>query len=66
VNGETGLLVPPRDAAALADAMERLAIDESLRDDFARAGRHRIEKEFTIEKTIEPLLQRFNAISASP
>jgi len=66
VNGETGLLVPPSDAAALADAMERLATDESLRDDFARAGRRRIEKEFTIEKTIEPLLQRFNAISASP
>jgi len=58
-NGKTGVLVPPRDASALADAMERLARDENLRNDFGRAGRFRIEQEFTIEKTIEPLLERF-------
>jgi glycosyltransferase involved in cell wall biosynthesis len=61
-NGKTGLLVPPRDAPALADAMEQLARDESLRDDFGRAGRLRIEQEFTIEKTIEPLLERFASL----
>ena len=58
-NGKTGVLVPPRDASALANAMERLACDENLRNDFGRAGRFRIEQEFTIEKTIEPLLERF-------
>jgi len=58
-NGKTGVLVPPRDASALADAMERLARDENLRNDFGRAGRFRIEQEFNIEKTIEPLLERF-------
>ena len=58
-NGKTGVLVPPRDAPALADAMERLVRDENLRSDFGRAGRLRIEQEFTIEKTIEPLLTRF-------
>jgi glycosyltransferase involved in cell wall biosynthesis len=62
-NGKTGLLVPPRDAPALADAMERVARDESLCNDFGRAGRWRIEQEFTIEKTIEPLLARFAAKS---
>jgi glycosyltransferase involved in cell wall biosynthesis len=62
-NGKTGLLVPPRDAPALADAMERVARDENLRNDFGRAGRLRIEHEFTIEKTIEPLLARFAAKS---
>lgn len=61
VNGETGLLVAPRDVNALADAMERLAIDEKLRSDFGRASRERIEQKFTIEKTIEPLLERFAA-----
>ena len=58
-NGKTGVLVPPRDAPALADAMERLVRDENLRSDFGRAGRLRIEQEFTIAKTIEPLLTRF-------
>ena len=62
-NGESGLLVPPRDARALADAMEQLARDENLRGDFGRAGRLRIEQKFTIEKTIEPLLERFEQIT---
>src|SRR6476620_6529855 len=62
-NGESGLLVPPRDARALADAMEQFARDENLRGDFGRAGRLRIEQKFTIEKTIEPLLERFEQIT---
>jgi glycosyltransferase involved in cell wall biosynthesis len=62
-NGETGLLVPPRDARALANAMEQFAGNENLRGDFGRAGRLRIEQKFTIEKTIEPLLERFEQIT---
>src|SRR6266403_2223690 len=62
-NGETGLLVPPGDARALANAMEQLAGNENLRGDFGRAGRLRIEQKFTIEKTIEPLLERFEQIT---
>src|SRR5207248_5213564 len=62
-NRETGLLAPPRDARALADAMEQFARDENLRADFGRAGRLRIEQKFTIEKTIEPLLERFEQIT---
>jgi len=61
-NRETGLLVPPREARALADAMEQFARDENLRADFGRAGRLRIEQKFTIEKTIEPLLARFASL----
>jgi glycosyltransferase involved in cell wall biosynthesis len=56
---ETGLLVPPRDPDALAAALSRLFRDEKLRAELGRAGRERIEEQFTIEKTIEPLLQRF-------
>jgi glycosyltransferase involved in cell wall biosynthesis len=62
-NSKTGVLVPPDDACALADAMDKLAREENLRDDFGRAGRIRIEQEFTIEKTIEPLLERFAALA---
>ncbi len=65
VNNETGLLVPPADSGALTGAIERLARDESLRVEFGKAGRRRIEQNFTIEKTIEPLLERFqNALSS--
>lgn len=37
-HGETGLLVPPGDAGALAQAMGQLAADPALRDELGRAG----------------------------
>jgi len=55
---QTGLLVPPRQPSALADAISRLLADADKRCRFGQAGRARIERHFTIEKTIEPLLQR--------
>ena len=61
-NGETGLLVPSGEVHALADAMERLTRDEKLRTDFGRAGRLRIEQNFAIEKTIQPLLEHFASL----
>lgn len=41
VDGETALVVPPEDATALAAAMERLAGDAGLRNQFGAAGRKR-------------------------
>lgn len=38
VDGETGLLVPPRSPEALAGAMERVVIDEKLRQRLSAAG----------------------------
>jgi len=35
VDGQTGLIVPPRDSGALADAMQKLLLDRSLRDALA-------------------------------
>ena len=58
-DNEAGLLVQPRDPQALAAAIKRLSGDAELRKSFGRAGRARIENHFTIEKTIEPLLQHF-------
>jgi glycosyltransferase involved in cell wall biosynthesis len=45
-DGSEGLLVPPGDAAALAAALVRLLQDAPLREQFARAARARIEREF--------------------
>jgi len=47
-NGSTGLLVPPRDPAALADALVRLLADPAYRYRLASAAAERID-EFTIE-----------------
>ncbi|MDP3685675.1 MAG: glycosyltransferase family 4 protein [bacterium] len=46
LDGETGLLVPERDAAATAVALVRLLVDHSLRTRLAATAKARAEKEF--------------------
>ena len=46
-DGLNALLVPPDDAPALADAIDRLAADRDLRAKFASAGRALVEREFS-------------------
>jgi glycosyltransferase involved in cell wall biosynthesis len=57
VHGETGLLVPPEDTMALAEALGRLVQDAKLRLHYGRAGRARIEQHFQIKDTVAPLVQ---------
>ena len=56
-DGETGVLVPPGDAAALVNGLERLLLDPKLRIHYGTAGRVRIEGHFRIEQTVVPLMQ---------
>jgi glycosyltransferase involved in cell wall biosynthesis len=46
VDGETGILVPPGDEAALAQALGRLVDDRELRRTLGTAGRARAESSF--------------------
>ncbi len=48
----SGLLVPPRNAVALADALERLIGNAALRQAMGRAGRALAEREFGIEEVV--------------
>jgi glycosyltransferase involved in cell wall biosynthesis len=52
-DGETGLLVPPRDPAALAGAILRLHADPTWRHQLARAGRKRVEAEFSLDAKVD-------------
>jgi glycosyltransferase involved in cell wall biosynthesis len=49
-DGETGLLVAPGDADALATAIRRLADDAALRKNFGAAGGERFRREFTLDR----------------
>jgi len=49
VDGESGLLVPPRDPSATAGAIRRLLTDPPLASLLARGGRDRVEKGFSSE-----------------
>src|SRR5215472_15607672 len=51
-DGETGLLVPPRDAAATAAALRRLIEDQGLRHRLGSAARARAEREFSEERFV--------------
>ncbi|MEZ5318845.1 MAG: glycosyltransferase [Vicinamibacterales bacterium] len=55
-DGETGLLVPPHDEPALAAAIAALMRDPDRRRALGRAGRARVEAEFSIERMVEGTL----------
>jgi glycosyltransferase involved in cell wall biosynthesis len=58
-DGETGLLVPPADAAALAAALERLIRQPALRARLGAAGLARIAASFDHARAIGNLARRF-------
>ena len=51
-DGRTGLLVPPDNVVALAEAIRCLAGDRDLCRQLGRAGRERIIRDFSIEATV--------------
>lgn len=61
--GQTGLLVPVRDAQALADAIARLAEDAALRQTLGAAGRALAEREFDIGRVARIHVELYDALS---
>jgi glycosyltransferase involved in cell wall biosynthesis len=59
--GETGLLVPPHDVDALAEAIAALAADPQRRARMGRAGRQRVERHFDDEIVARETLALYRA-----
>jgi glycosyltransferase involved in cell wall biosynthesis len=52
VDGETGILVEPGNPEQLAEAVSNLLADPGRRRELGRAGRQRVEAEFSVEKMV--------------
>ena len=60
-DGRTGLLVPPKDAVALAEAIAALLDNNKLGYALGKAGRIRVMEEFEIGKNVDRLVDIFAA-----
>ena len=61
-SGKTGVLVPVRDATALADTVQILLADAGLRRRMGEAGRALAEKAFSIEQVIDAHLEVYREL----
>ena len=65
-HGETGLLVPPGDEHALADAAVRLLGDGALRRRLGEGGRRKLERELSSEAVARATLRVYEQALAAP
>lgn len=66
VEGETGLRVPVRAVEPLADALERLARDATLRAQMGQAARRLAEERFSIDRIVAETLALYDATLREP
>ncbi|MFA7267860.1 MAG: glycosyltransferase family 4 protein [Sterolibacterium sp.] len=64
VADQTGLMVPPHDAAALGAALERLLTDAALRTRMADAGLRRARERFGIARMLDAMETIFAQVAA--
>lgn len=63
VDGQTGLLVPPKDAAALEERLLSLLADPGLCQSLGKKAREKVAAAFSMEQNIEQLLAVYRAIA---
>ena len=63
-NEKSGLLVPPKNAGALAQAIERLQSDKKLRDALAKNLYKKVSAEFSKKEMLEKTFALYNQISS--
>jgi glycosyltransferase involved in cell wall biosynthesis len=62
VNGETGILVPFGDQNAFNDVLLTVINDADLRERFGKAGRMRVEKEFSDSRAVDLWIEKYREI----
>lgn len=65
-DGSNGYLVPERDPAAIADAIERLAQRHSEWPEMGRLGRQRVERDFGLDRHLDDLERLYRDLLSQP
>lgn len=65
-DGETGILVPPRDHDAMAEAIVRLLKDQTLRRRMGDAGRARARSLFSAERMVQDTVNVYQRMASQP
>jgi glycosyltransferase involved in cell wall biosynthesis len=60
--GVNGLLVPVKDAPALAHAMVRMHNDPAMRERMGQAGREKMEREFDEQIVLDKILKTYESL----
>lgn len=61
-DGVTGIVVPPRDVTATADAIERMVLNEDLRQKMGRAGRERVKRLYDWNNNVSQMIDIYKRI----
>ncbi len=64
-DGETGVIVPPRDPEALARAIVMLVNDGERRDAMGAAGRARAVEQFSVDTMVDKTIEAYQSASVS-
>ncbi len=64
-NGVSGLTVPPNDASALAQAMQKLIDDDNLRKELGHNAYDRARNEFSMEKMLTLVLAEYKRLAGN-
>ncbi len=62
INGETGIEVPNGDVKAYANALDKLLMDETLRKQYAKNGKERVKRLFTIPTMVETMNEYYKEL----
>ena len=65
-SARTGILLRPRDVAALAEALRRLSYAPALRFRMGQAGREKVLKEFNLKTNTATLAELIRQVAKTP
>ena len=65
LSGECGVVVPPKDVAALRSALERLLSDPCLRETMGARARRKAQMEYAMDKVFEQLVNVWRSAAGS-